>query len=74
MMAGCPMHKKTVMESGTVVMVSTPGTAQKLAAESSRLARRGIASIVFPSQQMADDWMRRLAALTAKRRELAQAA
>lgn len=59
------MAINTVMESGTVVMVSTPETAHEIAAESARLTAMGICNIVFPSQEMAGEWQKRGAAIAA---------
>ena len=59
------MAINTVMESGTVVMVSTPETAHEMAAESARLTATGICNIVFLSQEMADTWQKRCAAMAA---------
>jgi hypothetical protein len=41
------MAINTVMESGTVVMVSIPETAHEMKAESVRLTKLGITNIVF---------------------------
>lgn len=59
------MAINTVMESGTVVMVSIPETAHEMKAESVRLTKLGVTNIVFPSQKMADEWRRRIATLNA---------
>ena len=59
------MAINTVMESGTVVMVSTPETAHEMATKSARLTAMGICNIVFPSQEMADKWQKRCAAFAA---------
>lgn len=60
------MATNNVTASGTVVLVATTLKAQReMKAESARLAATGGCSIVFHSQEMADEWQKRCKVYTA---------
>lgn len=59
------MAIENVTEPDTLIMVSTPETNAAMLAEQSRLVKQGITSIIFPSQQLANEFCDRHSALRA---------